>query len=377
MIRKPQFKRYTYNQLWFYIRRALTITFWWILIANLLFFYEFLTLRSNNVLSSDFDFQSAFTTNLVVGICAGLVGGILVVNMMERWIRKKPFLRALLYIVITYIFTAVLVSTIGVLYYYSADLGLPFYHPNVLYQVQLFFISWFFFKNFIVWLIVVIITLIVSMVNDKYGPGVFPDYLLGRYFMPKNERRIFMFADLKNSTGIAEELGEEKYFNFLKDFFRDIAPAIVQTGGEVYQYVGDEIVVSWKMKTGLKRANAIQCFYSMRQILRYKKNRYLRKYKVFPEFKVGYHCGPVMVGEIGRIKREIVFSGDVLNTTSRIQALCNELNVEILASKEFANLAYKLPKYVARYDIGKEKLKGKAEEMELVTFVREKKKSRS
>ena len=180
-----------------------------------------------------------------------------------------------------------------------------------------------------------------------------------------------MFADLKNATGIAETLGEEKYFNFLKDFFRDIAPAIVQTHGEVYQYVGDEIVVTWKMKWGIKNANALQCYYSMRKILKYKAPRYLSKYDTTPQFRAGYHFGSVMVGEIGQIKRDIAFSGDVLNTTSRIQGLCSELNVDILASKEFANIAYKLPKNVVKENIGKEKLKGKSDEMELVTFRKE------
>ncbi|MAP55022.1 adenylate/guanylate cyclase domain-containing protein [Altibacter sp.] len=367
-MKAPRFKRYTSRQLWFYTRRAFWILIAWVLISNALFFYEYFTLISNGVLSSSFDFQQAFTANLIVGISAGIIGGIVTVNLMERWLRKHAFWKALLYIVIAYVIAALMVSTIGALYFYSEDAGLPFYHPDVIYEVQLFFGTWLFIKNFIVWLVIVIVTLIVLIVNDKYGPGVFPDYLMGRYFMPKSERRIFMFADIRNATGIAEALGEEKYFNFLKDFFRDIAPAIVQTRGEVYQYVGDEVVVSWKMKWGLKNANALQCYYSMKRIIAYKQSRYIKKYGFAPEFKVGYHFGPVMVGEIGQIKREIAFSGDVLNTTARIVSLCNELGVDILASKEFANIAYKTPKGIEKQEVGKEKLRGKAEEMELVTY---------
>ncbi|WP_157809611.1 adenylate/guanylate cyclase domain-containing protein [Ulvibacter sp. MAR_2010_11] len=356
--------------MWFYTRRAFWILIAWVIIANALFFYEYFTLISHNVLSSSFDFNQAFIANLIVAVSAGLIGGIVTVNLMERWLRKNAFWKALVYITIAYCVAALLVSTFGALYFYSEELSLPFYHTDVVYQVQIFFGTWLFIKNFIVWLVVVIVTLIVLIVNDKYGPGVFPDYLMGRYFMPKNERRIFMFADIKNATGIAEDLGEEKYFNFLKDFFRDIAPAIVQTQGEVYQYVGDEIVVSWKMKSGLKNGNALLCFYSMKQIIKFKKRRYQKKYGVKPEFKAGYHFGSVMVGEIGQIKREIAFSGDVLNTTARIVSLCNELGVDILASKEFANMAYKLPKGVSMQEVGKEKLRGKAEEMELVTYSR-------
>lgn len=367
---KPNFKKYTTLQLWFYTRRAFWILISWVIISNIMFFYEFITLKSNGVLTSNYDLYSAVMANLIVGISAGLIGGIITVNLMERWLRRLVFWKALLYLIIAYTVTALLVGSFGSIYITSENLGVPLYSPEVLQQTFYFFGSWLFIKNYVIWLFIVLITLIVLMVNDKYGPGVFPDYLIGRYFRPKHERRIFMFADIKNATGIAESLGEEKYFNFLKDFFRHIAPAIVQTRGEVYQYVGDEVVVSWKMKWGLKRGNAIQCFYSMKKIIDYKAPKYLKRYGVVPEFKVGLHYGTVMVGEIGQIKRDIAFSGDVLNTTSRIQAMCNELDVEILASKPFADIAYVLPKRVTIKELGMEKLRGKSEEIALVTYIK-------
>ncbi|MGJ8667225.1 MAG: adenylate/guanylate cyclase domain-containing protein [Patiriisocius sp.] len=365
-----RFRRYTQRQLWFYAKRAFWILISWTAISNVVFFYEYYTLLANNALTSEYDFQQSFTANLIVGVLAGLIGGVLTVNLMERWLRKHSFLRALLQIVIAYTLTAIVVSFFGGLYYFSEELGVGMFNHEVVELMIPFFGEFIFIKNFLLWLVIVIVTLIILMVNEKYGPGVFPDFLMGRYFKPKRERRIFMFCDIKNATGIAEILDEEAYFNFLKDFFRDIAPAIVQTRGEVYQYVGDEIVVSWKMKHGLKRGNAIQCFYSMKKIIRYKRPRYRKKYGLFPEFKVGYHYGDVMVGEIGQIKREIVFSGDVLNTASRIQSLCNEMGVEILASKEFADININLPLRVKREDLGEEKLRGKADEMKLVTYTR-------
>jgi adenylate cyclase len=339
-----------------------------VLISNLLFFYEYFTLLENNALTSEYDLKQSFPANLIVALAAGFTGGLVTVNLMDRWLRKNAFLTALFYIVVTYIVAAVIISAIGASYFYSEEYGLPLFDPKVLEACKTFFTTWFFIKQFIVWLIIVVGTLIVLMVNEKYGPGVFPDYLLGRYFMPKNERRIFMFADIKSATHIAEALGEEKYFNFLKDFFRDIAPAIVQSYGEVYQYVGDEVVLSWKMKQGMKSANAIRCFYDMKKLIEDKEATYLKKYGHIPTFKAGFHYGNVMVGELGQIKREIAFSGDVVNTTSRIQGLCNELGVEVLASEAFANLFFKLPKGVTRENLGGELLRGKALETALVTF---------
>ena len=50
------------------------------------------------------------------------------------------------------------------------------------------------------------------------------------------------------------------------------------------------------------------------------------QYGVVPEFKAGFHVGFATVGEIGVLKKIIAFSGDVLNTTSRIQSNCNKFD---------------------------------------------------
>lgn len=368
---------YRTRLLWQYFRKSLWILFIWVIINNLIFFLEYFSLVNSQYLTSEYDLQSAFTANMIVSVSAGIVGGFLTVHLMEFWLRKFAFWKALLFMITAYTAAAILVSVIGASYAISEQYELPLFHPDVREDVILFFGSWVFVKNFIIWLLIVIATLIVIMVNDKYGPGVFPDYLLGRYFRPKNERRIFMFADIKDATAIAEKLGENKYFHLLKDFFKDIAPAIVQSRGEVYQYVGDEVVISWKMNVGLKNGNAIGCFYRMKELLALKAEKYKERYGLVPNFKVGYHFGPVMVGELGQIKRDIAFSGDVLNTTSRIQAKCNELGVDILASKEFSEIAYQLPAGIAAREMGNQELRGKKEQINLVTFIPDQKVGRS
>lgn len=370
----PIFKKlsaYTANEVRFYLRRALWILVAWVLISNLLFLFEYGILKSNNALGEAYDFWDSFYANLLVGAVAGLIGGVFTVNIMEIGLRKFAFWKALVLIVVVYIFTAFIVSTIGAFYFYSEQIEGGFFDAEVIRQVKDFYTERIFIQNFILWLLIVLLTLITLMINDKYGPGVFADYLMGRYFMPKSETRIFMFADIRDATTIAEKLGEEDYFNFLKDFFNDIAPAVTQTKGEVYQYVGDEVVLTWKMKNGLLNANTIRCFFRMQRIVERKASKYLQKYKAVPYFKVGIHCGQVMVGELGKIKRDIAFSGDVLNTTARIQGQCNAKNVDILASQTFADLVLKLPKNIKERILGEQTLKGKSEDVSLVTYVRE------
>ncbi len=92
---KNIFKRYSNNEIVFYVRRALWILFAWLLISNILFLYEYVTLKAANALDSNFDFQVSFQTNLLVGAIAGIVGGIFTVNMMEIWLRRYAFWKAL------------------------------------------------------------------------------------------------------------------------------------------------------------------------------------------------------------------------------------------------------------------------------------------
>jgi len=352
------------------LKRALWILISWVIIYCSIFLFEYFTLQSYNALTSEFDLWYEFTIRLIIASASGIIGGLLTIRLMDYWLRKYSFGKALALISLTYIITALIISPLGA-YYYFQQYGVGIDQTTLQERAIMLLSDWQFLKELIIWFFIVIGTLIVQMVNDKYGPGVFKDYLLGHYFMPKGERRIFMFADIKNATGIAEDLGEQRYFNFLKHFFNDIAPAIMQTGGEVYQYVGDEVVVTWKMKNGLKKSNALHCFYMMKTMLERKRAKYINTFEVFPEFKVGYHYGPVTVGELGKIKRDIAFSGDVLNTTARIQSTCNAKGVDNLASKSFANLLVRLPEGVTKRELGAELLKGKAGTIDLVTFEKE------
>ncbi len=119
--------------------------------------------------------------------------------------------------------------------------------------------------------------------------------------------------------------GMSNYFEMLKEYYADLSEPIIQYYGEIYQYVGDEIIISWGLKNGLKNNNCIQCFFAMKAAIRQQARKYREKFGLLPEFKAGFHLGKVTTGEIGVIKKEIVFTGDVLNTTARVQGLCNTI----------------------------------------------------
>ena len=173
----------------------------------------------------------------------------------------------------------------------------------------------------------------INQVNKKYGPGVLVPLLLGKYSIPKEEERIFMFMDLKSSTSIAEKLGHIKYSEFIRDSFMDINRELLPFRAEVYQYVGDEIVVTWRVPDGLKDFSCIRFFFATEKHFLDKAEYYTKNYGFLPHFKAGLHMGKVTVVEIGDIKRDIAYHGDTLNTAARIQSVCNEYNKKFLISE--------------------------------------------
>lgn len=178
--------------------------------------------------------------------------------------------------------------------------------------------------------------------------------------------RIFMFLDIRSSTTIAEELGHVQYFALLNDFFRDIAEPISNNKGYIYQYVGDEVVVSWTLDDGLTNANCLQCFFDIVDIMGKHAHKYVDKYGVRPSFKAGMHYGKVSTGTVGTLKKEIIYTGDVLNTASRIEGLCNKHEVDLLLSKSLVDMLPLNDTFQAKR-IGEISLRGKTTEVMLFT----------
>jgi len=215
------------------------------------------------------------------------------------------------------------------------------------------------------WVVLFLITQLVIEFYEKYSPGVFWDILIGRYIRPKVEKRIVMFLDLIDSTPIAEQLHSKKYFSFIRDFIYFASIALLEYNGRIYQYVGDEIVVSWLYTP----QNILKCLDALRlsnRLLLRNSNYFRQRYGFVPQFKSGIHAGEVTVGEIGIIKKDIAMSGDVINTAARIRDYCNEVGKKCVTSKEFlynVNIPWQTE------SLGAINLKGKSESIELFALI--------
>ncbi len=208
---------------------------------------------------------------------------------------------------------------------------------------------------------------LIRIANEKFGKGVFLKMLLGRYKNPKEEKRIFMFLDLKSSTAIAEALGHFKYSQLIQDCFYDLNDIVPKYAAEIYQYVGDEAVLSWPYHRGLANNNCVALFFAFQNVLKLRHSYYMDKYGLVPEFKAGLHGGELMVAEVGVVKKELAFHGDVINTSARIQAECNKHNVALLISKKLKEDLNIDSNYSAK-SIGNVLLKGKNAELSVFTI---------
>ncbi len=233
---------------------------------------------------------------------------------------------------------------------------------------------WQFMQKFTFWSVVIYagvilnVALFYSEVGEYLGSGVLHNYSFGKYHRPKQEIRIFMFLDMKSSTTIAENIGHERYFDLLKAYYADMTDAILESSGQIYQYVGDEIVVTWPEKEGIYQNNCIRCFAKISKVIEQKRDSYLKQFGLVPEFKAGFHIGEVTTGEIGIIKKDIIYTGDVLNTTARIQAECNTYNTKALISKDLLDELQK-EDAISFIPIGQLTLRGKTETIQLSSVV--------
>ncbi|WP_231565553.1 adenylate/guanylate cyclase domain-containing protein [Psychroserpens sp. Hel_I_66] len=200
--------------------------------------------------------------------------------------------------------------------------------------------------------------------NNKFGKGVILNMILGRYRNPREVERILMFIDLKSSTTIAEELGHLKYSRFIQDCFYYLNRIITKYDAEIYQYVGDEAVITWKLKKGIKNLNCINLFFDYDRKIKKHSKYYIKKYGVVPEFKAGLHSGKIIIAEVGTVKKELAYHGDVINTTSRIQEQCNVYKESLLISEDLLKLINLSGKYQS-ISLGDELLEGKTEELKL------------
>lgn len=203
--------------------------------------------------------------------------------------------------------------------------------------------------------------LVVRFVNDVshlLGQNVLLNFITGRYHRPRIEQRVFLFIDIEASTTLAERLGDLAFHRLVNRFVIDITGPIVAAGGEIHRYVGDELIATWKLADGIADANCVKACFAALDELAARRPLYLREFGTPINCRAGLHCGPVVAGEMGSVKREIVLLGNTMNTAARIQELCGKTGERVIASATLVDLL-ELPSGISPRPLGDLRLRGK------------------
>ena len=216
-------------------------------------------------------------------------------------------------------------------------------------------------------IIMIFIISFIKQMNNKFGPGVILPMILGKYRKPRVEERIFMFMDLKDSTSYAEKLGHIKYSEMIQNCFSDANKVLPSFNAEIYQYVGDEVVLTWEKEEGLRNLNCIKFFFAFQDRLLLNSEIYKSNFGCVPEFKASSHVGIITVAEVGDIKREIAYHGDTINIAARIQTKCNVYNKNFLISETLKDSLEPTNKFTIDF-VDETILKGKAEKIKIYSI---------
>jgi class 3 adenylate cyclase len=315
-----------------------------------------------------YNFASNIFFTPVSALVTGLIIGTLEIRYFNKLFREKSFSKKILYKSIIYLAIIVTFLLIISAIANATELRTGVFSKQVWDNVWAFVSDYAFLSVVFYMASIITVSQFYSEISENIGQGVLANFFTGKYHTPTEEERIYMFLDMKSSTAIAESLGHVRYFEMLKEYYADLSAPIIQHSGEIYQYVGDEMVVTWTLNKGLHANNCVQCFYSMKDAISKQSGKYMQKFGLVPSFKAGFHFGKVTTGEIGVIKKDIIFTGDVLNTTARIQGLCNFYEVDILVSGDLTR-KLDLPAQYQIRSLGENELKGRAEKIELFTII--------
>ena len=303
----------------------------------------------------------------IIGLLIAVVASIFELFVYEKSIRHHRFIVVLAIRSLFYLFLIliIIVAEIGIARMIKEKINVSELLENEAFNSYLFggeFITSLFYT-----FALVIIINFSRQISRKLGHGVITSLVTGRYFHPREQEKVFMFLNIPTSQAIIDQITRMNFHRFINEIVYDITLPIISNRGIIYQYVEDEIVIVWKYNSGTSNATSIRCFFDIKDKIHEHREKYLRKYGVYPAFNAAIHCGKVVKGEIGYIKTEIVYHGDVMNTTSRILGACHKLDKKLLVSHNFFK-AINLPAIYESNKCGDIPLKGKKDPIELYTI---------
>ncbi|MBT7665116.1 MAG: hypothetical protein HN608_09345, partial [Rhodospirillaceae bacterium] len=192
--------------------------------------YTLLRVAGGAMALSLIELEHATRTGAFIGLCLGIFMVFYIYDQRGAVIRRLSFIQGWMVIdgASTVIIAAAILVQRGISSLTYDELGtFTTYLDNG------------FWLDVLIAFIVFIVVALFMQIRPLLGPGIMWKVMTGRYHRPQKERRIYMFLDIKNSTAMAEDLGDERTHALISEVFFDADRQITDFGGEVLSYNGD------------------------------------------------------------------------------------------------------------------------------------------
>ena len=197
-----------------------------------------------------------------------------------------------------------------------------------------------------------------AALNTFHGPLVGGRILSGTIKRGDGERlaAALWYSDLRNSTGLADQLPVDAFLDLLNAYFDCAAGAVMEQGGQVLDIIGDAILAFFPAgdNGGTEACSlALEAAAGARERLAELKREGSGKARAI-EFGIGVHFGDVVFGNAGTPERlKFGVLGRAVNEVARTADMAKSLKRPVVVSDEVARRS---PHALA--DLGLHELRG-------------------
>ena len=193
---------------------------------------------------------------------------------------------------------------------------------------------------------------------DRLGRSSLADIEIGDR---ATETMTVLFADIRDSTSLTEQLSSEDAFVLIADFFARSARVVRDHRGSVDRYLGDGYMALFPrcVEDALDAALALQAAV-----------RELNHEALGPaiEVGVGLHTGPVTFGTVGDARHiDTTVVSDTVNTAKRVEGISKLLRVPVVATEDVMVQVRDASRYAVR-PLGAQPVRGKREPVDVMAI---------